>query len=182
MIVPPKDLRSAIIRSLRSGVRTYYHTRPLRKPAQRTPDQYIRFYNYCFIHRARVVPLNKTHRFDNTIRMGGKLFITCQSTAGLRSLFPLIMSQQMTKLPFDLTSWIWRDERSKRIHIIDVCVPFDGSSEVLKTARLEKLKKYNDLANELRLLGWDVYLDGFIVEPEMFNPKCPLLISKESHF
>ena len=54
-------------------------------------------------------------------------------------------------------------EPSKTIHIVDVAVPFENTSDALVAARMGKINKYQPLADSLRGRGYTVRVDAFIV-------------------
>ena len=55
-------------------------------------------------------------------------------------------------------------EATKTIVIVDVIVPFEKSFAVLEAARVEKVQKYQPLADALRGRGYVVHVDGFVVD------------------
>ena len=54
-------------------------------------------------------------------------------------------------------------EPSINVVIVDVIVPFEKSFAALEAARVEKVHKYQPLADALRLRGYVVHVDGFVV-------------------
>ncbi|XP_043525393.1 uncharacterized protein LOC122536786 [Frieseomelitta varia] len=54
-------------------------------------------------------------------------------------------------------------EPSRTVVMIDVTVPFENTFEALEKARLEKIRKYQPLADSMRGRGYIVYVDGFVV-------------------
>ena len=54
-------------------------------------------------------------------------------------------------------------ELSITVVIVEVIVPFENSFAALEAARVEKLQKYQPLADALRGRGYDVHVDGFVV-------------------
>ena len=54
-------------------------------------------------------------------------------------------------------------EPSITVVIVDVIVPFEKSFAALEAARVEKVQKYQPLADALRLRGYVVHVDGFVV-------------------
>ncbi|XP_043661747.1 uncharacterized protein LOC122625746 [Drosophila teissieri] len=70
------------------------------------------------------------------------------------------VAEDMAALRPDL---VWRDERSRKIVIVDVTVPFENGTEAFDNARGEKEEKYRPLAEALRAMGYQVKLEAFIV-------------------
>ncbi|EDW88534.1 uncharacterized protein Dyak_GE18776 [Drosophila yakuba] len=70
------------------------------------------------------------------------------------------VAEDMAALRPDL---VWRDERSRKIVIVDVTVPFENGAEAFDNARGEKEEKYRPLAEALRAMGYQVKLEAFIV-------------------
>ena len=54
-------------------------------------------------------------------------------------------------------------EPSRTVVTVDVTVPFENTFAGLEKARLEKVHKYQSLANALRGHGYVVHVDGFVV-------------------
>ena len=54
-------------------------------------------------------------------------------------------------------------EPSITVVIVDVTVSFENSFAALEAARVEKVQKYQPLADELRGRGFVVHVDGFVV-------------------
>ena len=54
-------------------------------------------------------------------------------------------------------------ELSITVVIVDVIVPFENSFAALEAARVEKVQKYQPLADALRGRGYVVLVDGFVV-------------------
>ena len=54
-------------------------------------------------------------------------------------------------------------ELSITVVIVDVIVPFENSFAALEAARVEKVQKYQPLADALRGRGYVVHVDGFVV-------------------
>ena len=54
-------------------------------------------------------------------------------------------------------------ESSITVVIVDVTVSFENSFAALEAARVEKVQKYQPLADELRGRGFVVHVDGFVV-------------------
>ncbi|CAB3261608.1 unnamed protein product [Arctia plantaginis] len=56
-----------------------------------------------------------------------------------------------------------RDETTRRINIVDVCVPFENRTEAFRAARREKLAKYAPLAEQLVEQGYTTRIETFMV-------------------
>ena len=54
-------------------------------------------------------------------------------------------------------------EPSRTVVIVDVTVPFENTFAALEAARVEKVQKYQPLADALRGCGYVVHVDGFVV-------------------
>ena len=54
-------------------------------------------------------------------------------------------------------------EPSRTVVIVDVTVPFENTFAALEAARVEKVQKYQPLADALRGRGYVVHVDGFVV-------------------
>lgn len=154
---------------------------------------FIRFADWRFIHRARldVVPLNGNRRFgtgDKRCRRCGysnetlphvlnhckphqraatlrhdnvqKRFVAAiPSTLGTIQTNRTVTGSNSNLRPDIVIS----NNTTKQITIIDVTVPFENRYESFREARREKVRKYRQLADELRAKGFTVYLDALIV-------------------
>ncbi|CAB0033875.1 unnamed protein product [Trichogramma brassicae] len=58
---------------------------------------------------------------------------------------------------------VLRDEIHRRVHIVDVCIPFENRLVAFTEAREEKRTKYAALAEQLRGQGYTVDVDAFVV-------------------
>ena len=54
-------------------------------------------------------------------------------------------------------------EPSRTVVIVDVTVPFENTFATLEVARVEKVQKYQPLADALRGRGYVVHVDGFVI-------------------
>lgn len=155
--------------------------------------KFTRFADWRFIFRARLgtVPLNGCRRWgqgDRRCRRCGEQSETlphvlnhCQPNSdGWRRRHDAVLHRLAEAIPdetgtirVDLTvpgttstlrpDLVITNERSKRIHLVDVAIPFENRYGALAESRAQKTEKYEQLAEQLRLKGYEVSLDGFIV-------------------
>lgn len=152
-----------------------------------------RFADWRFLHRARLdcVPLNGSKRFNETDKRCRRCghanetlphVLSCcnKHTVGrqlrhhsivnrLAKAVPRIAGEVRTDRQVPGTDSSLRpdivvtNQSTKQMTIIDVAVVFENRYEALEVARLEKIRKYQEIANHFRMRGWTVRLDAVIV-------------------
>ena len=153
---------------------------------------YTRFADWRFLHRARLgtMPLNATRRFGDgskRCRRCNSILETlphvishCKYVSRPRALrhhnivhrlargTPAIAgtASEDRKIPGTNSQLrpdlVVTNAESRSITIIDVAVVFENKYEAFQLARAGKIQKYEQLADELRCQGWNVYLNAFI--------------------
>lgn len=150
--------------------------------------RYTRSCGYRFIHSARlvVVLLNETCRFnteDKRCRRSRytretlphvlnlcREYLAAWQVTMMASCKELARLQKQDMASLSLGKWttqrpvlIMAGRATQKIIIIDVWVSFEGSSSALKIACQQNIDKYKHYADEMRQLGWNVHLDGFVI-------------------
>ncbi|XP_023219815.1 uncharacterized protein LOC111621797 [Centruroides sculpturatus] len=154
---------------------------------------FTRFADWRFVHRARlsVVPLRGLRRFDNasqTCRRCQKhretlahvvnhcppnlSMITKRHNAILDRLYNALnrknltvyCNQQIPDYPDTCRpDHVIINNNPKTATIIDIATPFENGEDAFERARAEKVAKYTDLAKYFRNLGYETFLNAFIV-------------------